>query len=66
MADLTLDELKLADQKKLKDLLRHEASQMFGSASDSVDSLPPKERQAKIQKKLLTFLMPFRKLFRTS
>ena len=66
MADLTLDELKPAHQKRLNDLLRKEASQMFGSTSYSVDSLPRKDRQPKTQKRLLTFLMPFRKLFRTS
>jgi hypothetical protein len=66
MADLTLDELKLADQKKLNDLLRHEASQMFGSTSYRVDPLPPKDRQPRTYKRLVTFLMPFRKLFRTS
>jgi hypothetical protein len=66
MADLTLDELKLADQKRLDDLLRQEANQMFGSTSCSVDALPRKDRQQKTQKRLLTFLMPLRKLFRTS
>jgi len=66
MADLTLDELKIADQEKLNDLLQHEASRMFGSASHRVDSLPPKNRQPKTQKRLITFLTPFRKLFRTS
>jgi len=66
MADLTLDELKVADQEKLNDLLRHEAGRMFGSASYSVDSLPQKDRRPKTQKRLITFLMPFRKLFRTS
>ena len=66
MPDLTLDELKLADRKGLDDLLRQEANQMFGSTSPLVDSLPRKDQQPKTQKKLLTFLMPFRKLFRTS
>ena len=66
MADLTLDELKLADQEKLNDLLRQEAGRMFGSTSHRVDSLPPNARRPKTQKRLMTFLLPFRKLFRTS
>jgi hypothetical protein len=66
MADLTLDELKPADQKRLKDLLRKEARQMFDPDCLRINPLPRKNRQLKTQKGLLNFLTPFRRLFRAS
>ena len=66
MADLTLDELKPADRKRLNDLLRKEAGQMFGPAPSKTGSVYRKNRPPRTQKRYLTFLSPFRKLFRAS
>jgi hypothetical protein len=66
MSDLTLHELKLADQKRLDDLLRKESLQMFGPTPCRIGSIPRKDRQPKIHKGFLAFLAPFRKFLRTS